>query len=176
MNTNLRRLLPLVLLLALVLTGHSTTGIDESLEFVSPPTGKKFIRWHGVPGWTYFVQVSDPADHLKTWTFAPIIEGGNNEPISYEIDEPPEGLPDKGFFRLKYTDQVPGPDETLDTARYVPLQQVGWVWGGKVSSADGWQAVTAKDQAAPVNPGGVECSDHPQWDGNTKADAEKPIQ
>ncbi|MEI6656367.1 MAG: hypothetical protein WCP45_16515, partial [Verrucomicrobiota bacterium] len=61
-------------------------------------------------------------------------------------------------------------------SRYVPLQQVGWVWGGKVSSADGWQAVTAKDQAAPVNPGGVECSDHPQWDGNTKADAEKPIQ
>ena len=118
MNTNLRRLLPLVLLLALVLTGRSTTGIDESLEFVSPPTGEKFIRWHGVPGWTYFVQVSDPADHLKTWTFAPIIEGGNNEPISYEIDEPPEGLPDKGFFRLKYTDQVPGPNEDLDTADF----------------------------------------------------------
>lgn len=118
MNTNLRRLLPLVLLLALVLTGRSTTGIDESLEFVSPPTGEKFIRWHGVPGWTYFVQVSDPADHLKTWTFAPIIEGGNNEPISYEIDEPPEGLPDKGFFRLKYTDQVPCPNEDLDTADF----------------------------------------------------------
>ena len=118
MNTNLRRLLPLVILFALVLTGRSTTGIDESLEFVSPPTGNKFIRWHGVPGWTYFVQVSDPADHLKTWTFAPIIEGGNNEPISYEIDEPPDGLPDKGFFRLKYTDQVPGPNETLDTADF----------------------------------------------------------
>ena len=118
MNTNLRRLLPLVILFALVLTGRSTTGIDESLEFVSPPTGNKFIRWHGVPGWTYFVQVSDPADHLKTWTFAPIIEGGNNESISYEIDEPPEGLPDKGFFRLKYTDQVPGPNEDLDTADF----------------------------------------------------------
>ena len=118
MNTNLRRLLPLVLLLALVLTGRSTTGFDESLEFVSPPTGKKFIRWHGVPGWTYFVQVSDPADHLKTWTFAPIIEGGNNVPISYEIDEPTEGLPEKGFFRLKYTDQVPGPNEDLDTADF----------------------------------------------------------
>ena len=118
MNTNLRRLLPLVILFALVLTGRSTTGIDESMEFVSPPTGNKFIRWNGVPGWTYFVQVSDPADHLKTWTFAPIIEGGNNEPISYEIDGPPDGLPDKGFFRLKYTDQVPGSNETLDTADF----------------------------------------------------------
>ncbi|MEI6606846.1 MAG: hypothetical protein WCP35_16165 [Verrucomicrobiota bacterium] len=107
-----------MLLLALVLTGRSTTGVDESLEFVSPPTGKKFIRWYGVTGWTYFVQVSDPADHLKTWTFAPIIEGGDNGTISYEIDEPTEGLPDKGFLRLKYTDQVPGPNEDLDTADF----------------------------------------------------------
>ena len=61
-------------------------------------------------------------------------------------------------------------------SRYVPLQQVGWVWGGIVSSADGWQAVTAQDQAAPVNPGGVEYSDHPQWDGNTKSDKEALIQ
>ena len=117
MNATLRRLLPPVLMLALVLTAHAD-GDNQSLEFVSPPTGKKFIRWYGVTGWTYFVQVSDPADHLKTWTFAPIIEGGKNETISYEIDEPPEGLPDKGFFRLKYTDQPLAPGETVDTADF----------------------------------------------------------
>ena len=117
MNTILRRLLPPVLLLCLVLTAHAD-GDSQPLEFVSPPTGKKFIRWYGVTGWTYFVQVSDPADHLKTWTFAPIIEGGNNRTITYEIDEPTEGLPEKGFFRLKYTDQVPGPNEDEDTADF----------------------------------------------------------
>ncbi len=117
MNTILRRLLPPVLLLGMVLTAHAD-GDDQFLEFVSPPTGKKFIRWYGVTGWTYFVQVSDPADHLETWTFAPIIEGGNNRTITYEIDEPTEGLPEKGFFRLKYTDQVPGPNEDEDTADF----------------------------------------------------------
>lgn len=117
MNTNLRRLLPTLLLLGLVLTAHGD-GDNESLEFVSPPTGKRFIRWHGVEGRTYFVQVSDPAEHLTTWRFAPLIEAGTGIDISYEIDEPQAGYPDKGFFRLKYTDQVLETNETLETADF----------------------------------------------------------
>ena len=40
------------------------SGIDQSLEFVTPPTGSQFIRWYGKLGRTYFVQVSDPFDPL----------------------------------------------------------------------------------------------------------------
>ena len=89
-------------------------GIDQSLEFVTPPAGAMFIRWHGKLGRSYFVQVSDPANHLSSWHFELIIEAGNNADISYEVD----GTAEKGFFRLKYTDQVPGPGETLDTADF----------------------------------------------------------
>jgi Bacterial TSP3 repeat len=89
-------------------------GIDQSLELVTPFTGSKFIRWHGKPGRSYFVQVSDPANHLQIWHFATIIEDGNDEDTSYEVD----GTADKGFFRLKYTNQVPGPGATLETADF----------------------------------------------------------
>jgi len=60
-----------------------------------------FLRWYGHDGRTYFVQVSDPNDHLKSWTWAPIIETGNDADISYEVD----GTADKGFFRLWFTDE-----------------------------------------------------------------------
>ena len=60
-----------------------------------------FLRWYGHDGRTYFVQVSDPNDHLRKWTWAPIIETGNDENISYEVD----GTADKGFFRLWFSDQ-----------------------------------------------------------------------
>lgn len=60
-----------------------------------------FLRWYGHAGRTYFVQISDPNDHLKSWTWAPIIETGNDEDISYEVD----GTADKGFFRLCFTDE-----------------------------------------------------------------------
>jgi hypothetical protein len=76
-------------------------GIDQSLEFVTPPTGAMFIRWHAQLGRTYFIMVSDPADHLKTWRYAPKMEGGNDQEISYEV----AGTADKGFFRLLYTDE-----------------------------------------------------------------------
>jgi Bacterial TSP3 repeat len=76
-------------------------GIDQSLEFVIPPAGAKFIRWHGKLDRTYFIMVSDPADHLMTWRYAPTMEGGNDLEISYEVDD----TANKGFFRLLYTDE-----------------------------------------------------------------------
>ena len=71
-----------------------------------------FLRWYGHDGRTYFVQVSDPNDHLRKWTWAPIIETGNDEDISYEVD----GTADKGFFRLWFSDQ-PTADPEGDAGR-----------------------------------------------------------
>jgi hypothetical protein len=75
-------------------------GIDQSMEFVMPPTGGQFICWHGKAGRTYFVQVSSDAEPLQKWTWAPMIETGNNQDISHEVF----GTAPRGFFRLKYTD------------------------------------------------------------------------
>ena len=91
----------LLLMLCVTFASAEPPGIDQSLEFVIPPTGAKFIRWQGKLGRTYFIMVSDPADHLRVWHYAPNMEGGNNLEISHEVD----GTADKGFFRLLYTDQ-----------------------------------------------------------------------
>lgn len=87
-------------LLCVAFASAEPPDIDQSLEFVTPPTGAMFIRWHGKPGRTYFIQTSDPADHLKTWRFEPIIETGTDIEISHEVWATAE----KGFFRLKYSD------------------------------------------------------------------------
>ena len=106
-----------MLLLGLVLTAHAN-GVIQPLEILSHPEGGLFIRWHAVAGRTYFIQVSHDPEPLTKWTFAPAIEAGNNVSIDYELHEPTGGIPDKGFFRLKYTDQELAPDETVDTADF----------------------------------------------------------
>jgi hypothetical protein len=73
---------------------------EHDLEVITVGSDK-FLRWHGQADRTYFIQVSDPNDHLRKWTWAPIIETGNDEEISYEVD----GTADKGFFRLWFSDQ-----------------------------------------------------------------------
>ncbi len=88
-------------------------GIDQTSDLVVVGTDK-FLRWYGHADRNYFVQVSDPNDHLKKWSWAPIIENGNNGDISYEVD----GTAEKGFFRLKYTNAQPGPNQTLETADF----------------------------------------------------------
>ena len=75
-------------------------GIEQPSDVVTVG-GNTFLRWYGRAGRTYFIQVSDPNNHLTKWTWAPIIESGNNGIISYEVN----GTADKGFFRLKYTDK-----------------------------------------------------------------------
>lgn len=89
-------------------------GIEQDSELITVSAGDKFLRWYGYDGRSYFLQVSDANDPLGKWNWAPIIESGNDEDISYEVD----GTAPKSFFRLKYTDQVPGPNETLDTADF----------------------------------------------------------
>lgn len=94
--------LSLFLLLGLTSLNAQDNGIDQSFNFIAPPTGGKFVEWYCKLGRTYFIQVSDPSDHLSKWKWAPVIERGNDENISYEVD----GTAEKGFFRLQYTDQT----------------------------------------------------------------------
>jgi hypothetical protein len=101
------------LLCAVPLLTGQVIGIDQTSDLVVIGSNK-FLRWYGHSSRTYFIQVSDPDDHLNRWAWAPIIESGNDEDISYEVD----GTADKCFFRLKYTNQVPGSGETLDTADF----------------------------------------------------------
>jgi len=72
---------------------------DQNSEVI-PVGADMFLRWYGHADRTYFVQISDPNDHLRKWIWAPIIETGNDAEISYEVD----GTADKGFFRLWFTD------------------------------------------------------------------------
>ena len=104
----------LLLLIAIPSLPAQTTATDQSSELVTTPEGDKFLRWYGHTGKSYFVQISDANNPLAKWFWAPIIEAGNDEEISHEVD----GTSPKAFFRLKYTDQVPGPNETLETADF----------------------------------------------------------
>jgi hypothetical protein len=85
---------------ALWLAAAAALASDQDVGLVTVGADK-FLRWYGHSGRTYFIQVSDPDDHLCSWTWAPIIEAGNDEEISYEVD----ATADKSFFRLKFTDQ-----------------------------------------------------------------------
>lgn len=97
-------------------------GVEQTSDLVTVGSDK-FLRWYGHDDRNYFIQVSDPNDHLKKWTWAPIIESGNDEYISYEVD----GTANKGFFRLKYTSEQPGPYETLETADFDDDYISNWV-------------------------------------------------
>ena len=89
-------------------------GIDQSSDLLIVPEGDKFLHWYGHADRTYFIQVSDSDNPLTKWSWAPVIESGNDEEISHEVG----GTAESGFFRLKYTDQVPGPGETVETADF----------------------------------------------------------
>jgi len=89
------------LLLAAMLAAGCPLAAQEQNSEVLTVGADKFLRWYGHADRTYFIQVSDPNDHLRKWTWAPIIETGNAENISYEVD----GTADKGFFRLWFSDQ-----------------------------------------------------------------------
>ena len=88
------------LLYAIPPLSAQVNGIDQTSDLVTVGSDK-FLRWYGHADRTYFIQISDPNDHLNKWTWAPIIESGNDEDISYVVD----GTADKGFFRLWFTEE-----------------------------------------------------------------------
>ncbi len=90
------------------------TGVDQQCRVEFNSTGTPFLRWQGVTGRNYFVQVSDSNDHLAKWNWAPIIEAGQGTLIEHEV----AGTTSKAFFRLAYTSQIIPPGKTLDTADF----------------------------------------------------------
>ncbi|RPJ34299.1 MAG: hypothetical protein EHM17_07110 [Verrucomicrobiaceae bacterium] len=91
----------LLAIFAAAITALSLAPAQEQNSEIIQVSPDMFLRWYGHDDRTYFVQVSDPNDHLRKWTWATIIETGNDEDISYEVD----GTADKGFFRLWFSDQ-----------------------------------------------------------------------
>ena len=89
------------LLFAASLLAVSPLHADEQNSEVIAVGSDNFLRWYGHDERIYFIQISDPNDHLRKWTWAPIIETGNDEDISYEVD----GTAQNGFFRLWFTDE-----------------------------------------------------------------------
>jgi len=102
------------LLLCLPSLKAQNNGIEQSSELTTAPTGETIFRWDGKAGRSYFIQISDATNHLVIWNWAPVIESGNDEEISYEVD----ATADKGFFRLKYTDQPLDSGKTVDTSDF----------------------------------------------------------
>ena len=82
---------------------------EQDSEIIIMPGGN-LLNWHGHAGRTYFIQSSDPNDHLKEWIWSDLIEYGNNEAISHEVGT----TADKAFFRLHYTDTQPPAGVTLE--------------------------------------------------------------
>ncbi len=82
----------------------------QDSEVIVMPGEDTILRWHGYAGRTYFIQGSDPNDHLKDWIWSPYIEYGNDEAISHECG----ATADKAFFRLHYTDTPPPEGVTLE--------------------------------------------------------------
>jgi hypothetical protein len=116
MNSHPLRTIKSIVFLALFATLPLRAQQNSSVQTSDLVTvgNEKFLRWYGYDGRSYFVQVSDPGDPLAKWKWAPIIEGGNDEDISFEVD----GTAEKAFFRLKYTDLPVPSGETLDTADF----------------------------------------------------------
>jgi hypothetical protein len=139
---------------AFVLSGLLTAASpllanEHDLEVITVGTDK-FLRWHGQADRTYFIQVSDSNDHLSKWTWAPIIETGNDEDISYEVD----GTDDKGFFRLWFSDQpTTNPDgddfdgDGLSNLAEVTLHQTNPLNSDTDGDGllDGWEVVNSLD-------------------------------
>jgi hypothetical protein len=92
-------------LLSVLVPTQSGIGqqMTQDAEVVIMPTGEAMLHWFAKDGRTYFIQSSDPNDHLGTWIWSDVIESGHDHEISHEVGN----TTDKGFFRLHYTDAPP---------------------------------------------------------------------
>ncbi|MCU0777370.1 MAG: hypothetical protein MUF86_06845 [Akkermansiaceae bacterium] len=77
--------------------------MTQDVEVAIMPTGEAILQWFAKDGRTYFIQASDPNNHLGTWIWSDLIESGHDHVISHEVGNTTE----KGFFRLHYTDTPP---------------------------------------------------------------------
>lgn len=91
--------------------GHlcAQTATDDnsgSRLTIAPDTGAFLFSWWGVSGRTYFIQHNP--DLISPWQFLPIIEQGNDEPLSYGFTI--DAATDRFFLRLRHTDAATGGD------------------------------------------------------------------
>ena len=131
------------------------------------------LSWWGISGRSYFIEVSDD---MRNWSFAPIIEPGNDEEIVWETG----ALSQRQFIRLTYTDQTAA---DLDAADFDAdglgnLQEISVHHTHPLKSdtdfdglADGWEIANdldPKDNGSinPVNGGNGD----PDGDGSTNLD------
>ena len=94
--------------------GGQSLPPQKAPEILRTSTDTNLLRWHGHQGRSYFLQVSDPSKHLEKWLWMPVIIAGADAEISQEV----QSIGNKGFYRICYTDQVPGAGETLETADF----------------------------------------------------------
>jgi hypothetical protein len=166
----------LLTILAAATASVSPTVAQEQNSEIIQVSPDMFLRWHGHAYRTYFVQISDPNDHLRKWIWAPIIETGSDENISYEVD----GTADKGFFRLWFSDQATtDPDgDDFDRDGLTNLDEVTLYQTNPLDSdtdgdglLDGWEVANSLDPnddgTTNVNNGG---SGDPDNDGLTNAE------
>ncbi|MBK1883950.1 hypothetical protein JIN85_16140 [Luteolibacter pohnpeiensis] len=113
---------------------HSQTEVLTT-DFINLGTQGKFIHWESETGYTYFLQSSDPADPLRHWIWAPIMEQGYGQEISHEVD----GTASKGFFRLIYTNRTPADGETLESDDY------------DEDGLSNWTEISSSPQTSPVD-------------------------
>jgi hypothetical protein len=99
---------------AILPVGGQSLPRQKAPEILRTSTATNLLRWHGHQGRSYFLQVSDPSKHLEKWLWMPVIIAGADAEISQEV----QTTGNKGFYRLCYTDQVPGAGETLETADF----------------------------------------------------------
>ena len=99
-------------LLALFFTARAPVSaqLPDQSTAVYSVSGETVMEWFSYEGRTYFIQVSAEADPLNSWVWAPSIEGGIDDVISYEFG----GDVPRGFARLQYTDSAKPEGVTLD--------------------------------------------------------------
>ena len=103
-----------IIFCAILPVGGQSLPRQKAPEILRTSTATNLLRWHGHQGRSYFLQVSDPSKHLEKWLWMPVIIAGADAEISQEV----QTTGNKGFYRLCYTDQVPGAGETLETADF----------------------------------------------------------
>jgi hypothetical protein len=84
-------------------------NIDDSSNVrlsIAPGTGAYLFSWQGAASRTYFI-LHNP-NLLVPWQFLPIIEQGNDEPLSYGFTI--DAATDRFFIRLRHTDAATGGD------------------------------------------------------------------
>ncbi len=74
--------------------GAMPLGPQPPLRIESRGNGIADLKWHGVEGRNFLIQVSDD---LESWVFVPVVEKGEGKEISYWVEEFPTG---KTFARL----------------------------------------------------------------------------